>query len=183
MESIALKDLGVIEQQIGRRPRGLMGVPRRCSYGFPQVLKVYPIVDGVPFPTTYWLSCPFLSLAVDRLEAGGWVSELEQRMTNDEVLRDAMCSAHGRYVEGRMALLSEVDRHLLRRLGFEESLGTRGIGGIADRERLKCLHLHVAHELADANAIGRIVLDLLERCECASEQVICSVPEGTEQIL
>lgn len=183
MESITLADLDVIERQIGRRPRGVISISRRCSYGYPQVLGVYPLVDRAPFPTCYWLSCPFLSKAVDRLEARGWVSALERRMAEDEELRSAMGSAHGRYVESRMSLLSEEDRLAISRLGFAESLTERGIGGIADRDRLKCLHLHVAHELADANPIGRTVLDALGRHECTSEEVICSAPERTEQTL
>ncbi|MBU0595876.1 DUF501 domain-containing protein [Candidatus Bipolaricaulota bacterium] len=161
MESIPLTDLRVLEQQIGRRPRGVVSIPRRCSYGFPQVARVYPLIDGAPFPTVYWLSCPLLALAVDRLEAAGWVSVLEQQMAEDEKLRRAMRSAHDRYVEQRISLLSERDHLLLGRLGVAGSVTERGIGGIADRNRLKCLHLHVAHELADANPIGRIVLNTL----------------------
>lgn len=183
MEPIALTDLRAIKRQIGRTPRGVTAIRRRCSHGFPQVLVVYPLVEGAPFPTVYWLSCPFLCLAVDRLEADGWVSVLERRMAEERALRTAMRLAHERYVDQRMALLAEEDRLALGRLGFTESLAQRGIGGIADRDCLKCLHLHVAHELADANPVGRIVLDTLERQECVSEEVICSTPEGTEQIL
>jgi len=183
MESIALADERVIERQIGRPPRGVVGIPRRCSYGFPQVVTVYPLIDETPFPTIYWLTCPYLSLAIDRLEAGGWISRLEDRMVGDEGLRAAMDAAHGRYVAERISMLSVADRSTVERLGFMQSLTRRGIGGIADRKRLKCLHLHVAHELADANPIGRLVLGLLERHDCRPEEVICSAPERAEQIL
>ena len=183
MEPIALADERVIERQIGRAPRGVVGIPWRCSYGFPQVVTVYPLVDEAPFPTSYWLTCPYLSLAVDRLEAVGWISRLEDRMAGDERLRLAMDAAHDRYVVERVSMLSAADRSAVERLGFAESLTGRGIGGIADRNRLKCLHLHVAHELADANPIGRFVLDALNRRECPPKEVICSTPEGAEQIL
>ena len=49
MESIPLNDRDVIAAQIGRRPRGVVGVPVRCSYGYPQVIRVRPIVEGAPF--------------------------------------------------------------------------------------------------------------------------------------
>ena len=80
MELISLSDWDVIAEQIGRRPRGLAGVPVRCSYGFPQVIRVRPLVDGKPFPTLFWLTCPYLVREVDRLEADGWIGRLERRM-------------------------------------------------------------------------------------------------------
>jgi hypothetical protein len=183
VEPIALTDLRIIERQLGRPPRGVVDVPVRCSYGYPQVLTVYPLVDGAPFPTSFWLSCPYLSLAVDRLEAAGWVSKLERRMVEERALRESMREAHERYVRARLSLLTAADRRALEHRGFAESLEKRGVGGIADRDRLKCLHLHVAHAMVDANAIGRIVLDRLGRRECLPENVICSAPEGTEQTL
>jgi len=183
MEPIELADLRIIEKQIGRTPRGVVAIPCRCSYGYPQVVTVYPMIEGKPFPTLYWLTCPFLSRAVGRLEARGWVARLEERIAQDDEFRAAVHDAHARYVSGRTSLLSEIDWLMLDGCGFAESLTERGIGGISDRDRVKCLHLHVAHELADANPIGRIVLDALERIECSEDEAICSAPEGTEQIL
>jgi hypothetical protein len=174
MESIALNDRTVIAAQIGRRPRGLVDVPVRCSYGYPQVIQVRPLVEGKPFPTLFWLTCPYLAKRVDRLEADGWIGRLERRMAEDEGLRARMGRAHERYIELRTALLTATDRRLIESGGLESDLLGRGIGGIADRRRLKCLHLHVAHGLADENPIGRIVCEMLPATECPPEQVICS---------
>ena len=174
MESIPLSERNVIAEQIGRRPRGLAGVPVRCSYGFPQVIWVRPLVDGKPFPTLFWLSCPYLVREVDRLEADGWIGRLERRMAEDEELRAGMARAHERYIERRSALLSNGERRTIESRGQAASLLEKGIGGIADRRRLKCLHLHVAHDLADENPIGRIVREMLPAAECRAEQVICS---------
>jgi len=183
MEPIELADLRIIKTQIGRPPRGVVAIPCRCSYGYPQVVSVYPMIERKPFPTLYWLTCPFLSRAVGRLEASGWVTRLEERIAQDDELRGAFHDAHARYVAERSSLLKDADRWMLNECGFAQSLTERGIGGISDRDRVKCLHLHVAHALADENPIGRIVLDALERIECSENEVICSVPEGTEQTL
>jgi hypothetical protein len=174
MESIPLIDRNAVAAQIGRRPRGLLGVPVRCSYGYPQVIRVRPLIEGEPFPTLFWLTCPYLVKEVDRLEAVGWIGRLEKRLAEDEALRAGMERAHRRYVEARSALLSEGERRTIESRGLASGLLEKGIGGIADRRRLKCLHLHVAHALADENPVGAIVLGKLSAIECGPEEVICS---------
>ena len=174
MESISLTDRNVIAAQIGRRPRGLAGVPVRCSYGFPQVIRVCPLVDGKPFPTLFWLTCPYLAREVDRLEADGWVGRLERRMAEDEELKTGMARAHERYIEKRFTLLSDGERRSIEADRMTAGLLDRGIGGIADRRRLKCLHVHVAHDLADESPIGRSVCAMLPAPECGPEKAICS---------
>jgi hypothetical protein len=174
MESIPLSDRNVIAAQIGRRPRGLVGVSVRCSHGYPQVIRVRPLVDGKPFPTLFWLTCPHLIRETDYLEADGWIGRLERRMAEDGELREGMARAHERYIEKRFASLSDGERRSIESCGQASSLLEKGIGGIADRRRLKCLHLHVAHALADKNPIGAIVLGMLPAPECRPEQVICS---------
>jgi len=174
MESIPLSDRDVIAAQIGRPPRGVVGLPVRCSYGYPQVIRVLPIVEGAPFPTLFWLTCPYLVREVDRLEAVGWIGRLERRMAEDAALQAGMARAHERYIEGRLALLSDDDRGTIESRGRIAGLLEKGIGGIANRRRLKCLHLHLAHALADENPIGVIVHGMLPATECSPEQVICS---------
>lgn len=174
MESISLSDRNVIAAQIGRQPRGLVGVSVRCSHGYPQVIRVRPLVDGKPFPTLFWLACPHLARGIDRLEADGWIGRLERRVAEDEELRAGMARAHERYIERRSALLSDSERRSIECRGQASSLLEKGIGGIADGRRLKCLHLHAAHALADENPIGAIVLSMLPATECGAEQVICS---------
>ncbi len=165
MDRICLADRETIARQIGRSPRGEITIARRCVYGHPQVLQVHPIVDGKPFPTLYWLSCPFLRRAIGDLEGQGWVGRLERRLAVEEELRDALDRAHAEYIAARRRLLSA---------DAGRELGQRGIGGIADRRRLKCLHLHVAHALVGGNPIGDAVLGMLERRACEAEKTICS---------
>jgi len=174
MESIPLSDRDVIAAQLGRPPRGVVGIPVRCSYGYPQVIRVRPLIDGAPFPTLFWLTCPYLAKEVDRLEADGWVGRLERRMAEDGALQAGMERAHERYIEERLALLGDDDRGAIESRERTASLLEKGIGGIADRRRLKCLHLHIAHALADENPIGEIVRGMLPAIECDPKQVICS---------
>ena len=177
MESEILKDREVVAAQIGRPPRGQFDVSVRCSFGYPQVIRVHPMVRGKPFPTLYWLTCPLLSLEIDHLEAAGWVKRLEDRMIAEPDLRSAMQTGHRRYAQQRDRALSSDDRAALEASGMVAGLIGRGIGGISDWDYLKCLHLHVAHGLADENAIASIVLDMLPARECSSKQVICSAYE------
>jgi hypothetical protein len=178
MERVTLEDAQLIARQIGRPPRGAFAVAARCPHGFPQVLKVSPLVNGTPFPTLYWLSCPFLCRAVSDLEAAGWVSRLEERVAGDDKLRDALEQSHNDYVAARSRCLDSGDRRALAACGRLRLLEERGIGGIADRTRLKCLHLHVAHALVETNPIGSAVLGMLGQTACAPEKTICSSLAG-----
>jgi len=175
-------DLRVVASQIGRMPRGVTGVPRRCSFGFPQVVQVHPVVDGKPFPTLYWLTCPFLSRELDHLEAAGWIGRLESEVAHDSELLKELLEAREDYVSRRLAELSTVERSRLDDVGMLAALADRGIGGIAEKDRLKCLHLHVAHELSASNPIGRRALGMLGARECLADEVFCSAPsKGAEQ--
>ena len=65
-------DRALVEQQLGRPPRAFRRVARRCPYGTPAVTEQEPYDDaGDPFPTTYYLTCPYLVAAVARLDAAG----------------------------------------------------------------------------------------------------------------
>jgi hypothetical protein len=174
MERVTLAEAELIARQIGRAPRGEYSIVQRCPHGFPRVLRVPPLVDGAPFPTLYWLSCPFLCRAVSDLEAAGWVSRLEKRAAEEQGLRAALDRAHDAYIAERRRFLAADEVGALEASGRLRLLDERGIGGIADRARLKCLHLHVAHALVGENPIGSIVLGMLTQTSCAGEKAICS---------
>ena len=174
MESVSLADQCVISKQLKRSPRGVVGIARRCRYEYPQVVVVYPLVEGKPFPTTYWLTCPFLNEKIDHLEAKGWIQWMSARMKTDEVFRDALQKAHRAYMATRLALLTREDRLFLLQEGMLKDLIEKGIGGIATFTNVKCLHLHVAHALADANPVGALVLQQIKANDCSPQNVICS---------
>ena len=67
-----MDDKGVVSWQLGRPARAFRRVAVRCPYGFPAVTEQAPYGDdGTPFPTTYYLTCPWLVAGIARVEARG----------------------------------------------------------------------------------------------------------------
>ena len=151
------RTLDIIEERLGRRPRGLREVAVRDEQGLPMVIRVASIVDGKPFPTLYWLIDPALNLRIDRAEAAGMIAAFQARVDADQTLRDAMARDHRRHIEHRDGYLDEQERLLLRERGLWKALAERGIGGIADPTRIRCLHTWYAAHLVEANTIGRML--------------------------
>jgi hypothetical protein len=85
---------------------------------------------GSPFPTMYWLTCPWLVAKVSRLEAEGGVERWTRVAADDPELAASLAGAHA-------------DQ---RRLRPELDLGVGGSHPGAGT--LKCLHAHVAFALA-----------------------------------
>jgi len=142
-------ETAVIGQQLGRPPRGLRGVAHRCPCGQPDVVETTPrLDDGTPFPTLFYLTCPRAAAAVSRLESGGLMRDMQQRLADDPDLRAAQQAAHRDYVGRRAAAAAAAGVEPL-------PAGTQSAGGMPDR--VKCLHALVAHELAvpGANPLGR----------------------------
>jgi hypothetical protein len=145
----------VVGEQLGRPPRGLRGVAHRCPCGRPDVVETAPrLDDGTPFPTLFYLTCPQAAAAVSRLESGGLMRDMQQRLAAEPNLRAAQQAAHRDYVERRSAAAAAAGVRPL-------PPGMQSAGGMPDR--VKCLHALVAHELAvpGANPIGREALDAL----------------------
>lgn len=115
----------------------------RCPCGLPAVIETFPLVDGRPFPTTYWLTCPRATRAIGALEAAGCMSDLTERLRTDDAFAAAFAEAGRDYVARRDAL------HRLE--------GAGGVGG-GPSDRVKCLHAHYAHHLVcGCNPIGEWV--------------------------
>ena len=132
-EPASRHDEAVVAAQLGRAPRGLRGVAHRCGCGLPDVVETSPrLPDGSPFPTLYYLTCPRAAAAVSRLEAGGLMRDMTARLAVDAELRARHTQAHRDY--------------LRRRDAIEPLPGDPGVGGMPDR--VKCLHVLVAHSLA-----------------------------------
>ncbi|GAA2813147.1 DUF501 domain-containing protein [Saccharopolyspora taberi] len=148
-EPISDADREIIARQLGRAPRGLRAVAARDSAGEPTVVQTDPrLEDGTPFPTLYYLTSPRLVSIVSTLEAEGLMKEMTERLAADEELADRYRRAHESYLAERDAI---------------ESLGTDvSAGGMPDR--VKCLHVHVAHALAKGpgvNPFGDEALELI----------------------
>jgi uncharacterized protein len=135
-------DRALVEAQVGRPLRGTWRVARRCHLDVPMVVETYPrLEDGSPFPTLFWLTCPLLVKRASHLEADGFMNVLTQRLATDKAFGSRVQSAAERYVNRRNELAPTGGAH----------------PGGADR--VKCLHSHLAHELADApNPVGAATL-------------------------
>jgi hypothetical protein len=126
-------DTAAVRAQLGRPPRGVREVAHRCACGLPSVVQTAPrLEDGTPFPTLYYLTCSRLCSRIGGLEADGRMREMTDRLAEDPELAAAYQRAHEAYLAERDAI---------------EPLGTEvSAGGMPDR--VKCLHVHVAHALA-----------------------------------
>lgn len=146
-------DAAAVERQLDRRPRGRWGVAARCHLGIPAVIESAPrMPDGTPFPTLYWLSCPVLVKRVARLEGEGWMAAVNDSLAGDAALRERLAAALRRYRRSR-------DRH-----GVIADSGAPPGGGPG---RVKCLHAHVAHELAGGvNPVGARALAAAGHPDC-----------------
>jgi uncharacterized protein len=142
-------DVAAVTAQLGRPPRGLRRVAHRCACGLPDVVETSPrLDDGSPFPTLFYLTCPRAASAIGRLEGGGVMRAMTERLAADVELRAAHAAAHEDYLRVRDAI--------------EVLPGRISAGGMPDR--VKCLHVLVAHELArpGSNPLGREALDAID---------------------
>jgi hypothetical protein len=149
----------LVRERLGRAPRGLRAVAVSDGAGRPVVIRVASLVDGKPFPTLFWLIDPALNLRIDREEAGGTIAVFQRRVDADEALREDMAADHRAHIALRDDYLSDDERVALERNGLLPALTQRGIGGIADPTRIRCLHTWYAAHLVVPNTVGRLLDD------------------------
>ncbi|MEO7058102.1 MAG: DUF501 domain-containing protein [Lapillicoccus sp.] len=131
--------------------RGVVAVAHRCPCGEPDVVRTLPrLPDATPFPTSYYATCPRLTGLVSTLETQGVMREMQARLGTDPALAQAYRSAHEDYLRRRSEL------------GDVPEIEGISAGGMPDR--VKCLHVLVAHSLAvgpGVNPLGDEALGLL----------------------
>lgn len=150
MPQVSEQDLAVVAEQLGRPPRGVVEVAARCVCGRPLVVRTAPrLEDGAPFPTTFYLTCPPAVAAVSTLEASGAMKEMTARVADDADLAAAYRAAHEDYLR-RRAELGEVPE-------------IEGISAGGMPDRVKCLHVLVAHSLAVGPGVNPFGDEALER--------------------
>jgi hypothetical protein len=158
-------DVAIVGSQLGRPPRGVIGIAARCICGNPTVVATAPrLDDGTPFPTLYYLTHPAATSAVSTLEATGVMAELSALLVDEKggptPLGRQYRAAHDSY---------QADREAIEAV---DEIAGYSAGGMPDR--IKCLHALVAHSLAagpGVNPIGDLALARADwspdRCECA----------------
>jgi hypothetical protein len=145
------RDREIVAAQLGREPRAMRAVAHRCPCGNPDVVETSPrLPDGTPFPTLYYLTCPRAASAIGRLEASGLMREMTDRIAADDELAGQYRAAHEAYLARR------------EEIGHVDEIAGISAGGMPNR--VKCLHVLVAHTLAagrGVNPLGDEALDLL----------------------
>ncbi len=143
-------DVAALEAQLGRQPRGIVGIAYRCANGEPGVVATSPrLPDGTPFPTTYYLTCPRIVAAVSTVESEGVMVEMTRRLEQDADLAAAYRAAHEAYLADRAAL------------GDVEEIAGISAGGMPSR--VKCLHVLVGHALAAGPGVNPFGDEVLAR--------------------
>ena len=150
---VTASDRAAVTAQLGRPPRDAVAVSHRCPCGNPDVVATAPrLGDGTPFPTFYYLTCPRAVSLIGTLEASGLMREMTARLSVDAELAQRYRGAHERYLADRS------------RFGEVAEIDEVSAGGMPDR--VKCLHVLVAHALAagrGVNPLGDEALDRLPR--------------------
>lgn len=149
MTGLDPRDVTAVGLQLSRPPRAMTAVAHRCPCALPDVVETRPrLEDGTPFPTLYYLTCPRLASAIGTLEAEGRMREMTERLAVDPDLQARYAAAADDYVARR-------DRH-------EVLEDVPAQGGMP--QRVKCLHVLVAHALAvgpGVNPFGDEALEVL----------------------
>lgn len=157
------RDLEIMQIQLGRPMRDVVGVAARCVCGAPTVVATKPrLADGSPFPTFYYLTHPGATAALSTLEANGFMLTEQNKLAEHPELSAAYRAAHESYIADR-------DRH-------GQVTEVEGISAGGMPTRVKCLHALAAHSLAagpGVNLVGDAALAACAwsplRCVCAPE--------------
>lgn len=162
------EDLDTLSLQLGRPVRDVVEISARCRCGNPLVAATAPrLSNGIPFPTTFYLTHPTLTAAVSRLEADGVMAEMNQRLQDDEQLAAKHREAHHHYLSQRERIRTKA--------GLEPVWEIEGISAGGMPDRVKCLHVLLGHALAagpGANPLGDETLERIstewthQSCTC-----------------
>lgn len=171
--------MDIVKYQIGRYPENLSGIALYCPFKKPAVLLTLPYSEenGI-FPTIYWLSCPYLVKEVSRLEGEGLIKELSSSLKNNKDFREKLMNTHKRYAAKRLHLLSEEEQKKIKdkSIRMYDVLVKSGVGGIMEKDGVKCLHTHLADFLVNQdNILGEIVwehTDWPEDCHICDKENI-----------
>ncbi|MDN5279332.1 MAG: uncharacterized protein PWR01_3297 [Clostridiales bacterium] len=160
---------------LGREPRTPFIIKTRCADGSPQVLLADPVFkeDNIwkPFPTFLWLVCPELKLKAAHLEQEGLVKHYSERLQTDSVFRAEFEKGQKEISKIRIEMAhqilgEDIPEHIVEILTETTIAGSRNIAGV------KCLHAHLAQELAFGNnPIGKDVLVQVGNCQGNHERI------------
>lgn len=123
----------------------IYAVARRCSNGWPQVVVCRPITtNGVPFPTVFWLTCPYLDRKCGALESRQKIHDLETVLYGN---RSEVSKWHHDYAKLRNELIEKEKIETENMYAVMKSFEIYGVGGINMVKSpcsAKCIHLQTA---------------------------------------
>ncbi|MFO7815307.1 MAG: DUF501 domain-containing protein [Halanaerobiales bacterium] len=171
----------IIEKQIGRKPKGMVEVSLKCPFGYPAVIKVFPFSKERVFPTTYWLTCPYLQKEISVLEDKGWIESLQDLIDDNEKTETKLKRAHQNYAKERFEMLDKKQKKKMKGISDNifNTLKNSGIGGVKDKKGLKCLHTHVADYLV--NRINPVGERVFQHINWPDTCIICKEMESNEK--
>ncbi|GAA1345609.1 DUF501 domain-containing protein [Arthrobacter roseus] len=141
------EDLDTLSLQLGRPVRDVVEIGARCVCGNPLVATTAPrLSNGIPFPTTFYLTHPVITAAVSRLEAAGVMTEMSERLLTDPGLASSYQAAHENYLASRNGVGHRTG------VGAVPEIDGVSAGGMPTR--VKCLHVLVGHSLAAGPGIN-----------------------------
>lgn len=159
------RDVAIVERQLGRFPRGMVAVGARCACGRPLAVVTRPLLpDGVPFPTTCYLTSPEAVKAASHVEAEGTMREYGALVETDGEMKAAYERAHQLYLEFRHAVAVQLG-------DSEEHIEGTTAGGMPTR--VKCLHALVAQSLVMGPGVNPIGDMVLERVKNEFDPALC----------
>jgi len=153
----------VVEVQLNRNLRSDIKVAAKCHFDLPVVVDVPKnLDDGTPFPTMFWLTCPMYIKKVSTLESHGMVKELDNQLTNNNILNKLWSKRQKSYEKERNKKYKNTKNNISP---------SGGVGGTLNS--IKCLHSHLADELVTGkNIVGQIVLENVGGCNCLEPCVV-----------
>ncbi len=152
----------ILKFQLGRKTlHPIVKIVRRCKRGFPQVILNLPTKDGkVWFPTIFWLTCPYLHHILSEIENMGMIKKIEMLIENSVWFRREFLKDQRICMEKREELFS----FLKIWDPYGRFFFKRGIGGVTNYQKVKCLHLHYAFFLAmDRGVVGELIMKILRK--------------------
>lgn len=157
VEPCSESDHQFIRESLGREPRGIKGIVVRNHNNKPEVIQVASVVEKKPFPTVFWLVCPDINYQIDQLESVGVIEQMQQLILSKPELKIHLEEIHKAYARKRSELMSYDEKTFLEKHGYLDGLNCRGVGGVMDFSRIRCLHMFYAFHKVIPNQIGKII--------------------------
>lgn len=161
LQTAGKEDEEFFKKITGRTPHPGSVVIKRCRFGKPVAFASMPIVGGEPFPTIFWLTCPYLLKLCGKLESKLFHKTLEAEIEKSERLKKEFHEAQMKMIHIRRKIAMAFS------LDIPSSVLETGIGGVSNLTKVKCLHAHMAASFAGIESpVARALYEAITVFEC-----------------